>query len=287
MESQGSAQGSAPEAPKETPAINSLDHEADMFQKWAENNPDLIPEEFAGNASNFADAWKHLRADYTRKTQELSSLKKSGMDTGKPTNKAEGQEGKEESGKLEIPVKKEEAKPEESGKVDWSKIMSTDLSQGLDEDTSKILVEGLGIPEELLGKVMAGQQALQREQRKVAAELVGGEHVLEAAVQYAVEHYSPEEINDMNQQLMGPNWKRSLLGLVAEAQQAVGSTKEPGHVQTAGGGPVNARPFENNKEISAAINDPRYNQDSTYRKQVEERLKITQSTQGLRVDKRR
>ena len=59
-----------------TPTVGTAEYDEAMVRKYAESNPESLPEQFKGDPNAYVDAWKATRAELTRAQQELASLRK-------------------------------------------------------------------------------------------------------------------------------------------------------------------------------------------------------------------
>lgn len=130
-----------------------------------------------------------------------------------------------------------------------------------------------GLSKELVDSYIEGQKAISDNQTKDIHNIVGGEQNYDAVVKWATDNLSDAEINAYNNALDTDvnSAKLSLQGIYAK-YQSQNSNNEPNLTQ---GQTVSGRTdvFNSTAEIVNAINDKRYEVDTAYRKNVEEKLK--------------
>ena len=130
-----------------------------------------------------------------------------------------------------------------------------------------------GLSKELVDSYIEGQKAISDNQTKDIHNVVGGEQNYDAVVKWATDNLSDAEINAYNNALDTDvnSAKLSLQGIYAK-YQSQNSNNEPNLTQ---GQTVSGRTdvFNSTAEIVNAINDKRYEVDTAYRRNVEEKLK--------------
>lgn len=149
---------------------------------------------------------------------------------------------------------------------------------GLSEDDLKSL-EDRGISRARWDRFLAGNAALQEKSQADLASVAGGMDGLNTVIAWAAEAENISEAeklaynravnsNDMDAA------KLALRGIVAAYKDAMG--QEPNLVTgVAMPRAVGARPFRSQAEMVAAIQDPKYDKDEAYRKDVEDRIAVT------------
>lgn len=250
-----------------TPAQDMASHEESMARTHLEANPSDIPQQFGGDVDKFMDSWKEQRASLTRTQQELAELKKA---EPAPTEEAETPVETPES--LVIP-EAEEASVD--GDV-WSDLEHEFLSSGeLSDETLKSLSD-MSIPESVIQNYLNGIKATQAQAAQVAAAQVGGPENLQAIIDWSTKNLSPEERDSVNAALQAPGWETTLMGLQARMSQSQPTNNEPGPgPQTVGSMPSGVAPYADQREMVAAIQDPRYGTDSQYTDFVQDRIRLS------------
>jgi hypothetical protein len=157
-----------------------------------------------------------------------------------------------------------------------------ELSQG----TYKKLA-AKGLDKETVDLMIDGQMSRAREYAGTLAQVAGGQEQLDSLFAWAGGNKTPEQVAALNQVFEGNNLeaaKMTLMGLAAEHAAAVASGKaDPlgeGDTRLVEGetamGVTGAMPFRSQAEVTAAMRDPRYENDPAYRKDVMNRLAVTE-----------
>lgn len=163
----------------------------------------------------------------------------------------------------------------------WEQAQQELSTKGeLSEATTKALTE-MGVPEAIIQSTVSAFKLQQQQSMERAAELVGGKEQLTATFEWAKKNLSVEQRKELAKALQGPNGEMVLAGLHAKAQSA-GATPEVTagtQVDTSYNGPSIApdqnatiKPFADQQELQAAMTDPRYYSDPSYRRMVAKRL---------------
>ena len=130
-----------------------------------------------------------------------------------------------------------------------------------------------GIPEATIHAYIAGQEALAAQWDTEAKEVAGGKEAYAEMIAWAGKALTPEEIkaydtavntSDINQV------KLAISGLRAKYEDSNG--KEPRLLGGSTGGNQSTGGFGSRAEMIAAMSDPRYGNDPSYRKQVEAKV---------------
>ncbi len=149
------------------------------------------------------------------------------------------------------------------------------FAEGLDENDYKEL-DALGISKELIGQYAAGMSALHTQQTAQVYSQVGGEENYTQMVNWATDNLAENEVvafnsavesNDVNTVLM------AVKGLHARYAEATGNEASLVQGSTAGSG---VGRYESVKQVTDAINDPRYDKDPAYRAEVAKKLEHSQ-----------
>lgn len=158
---------------------------------------------------------------------------------------------------------------------DFSRYNTEFMEKGeLSEATYEELVKK-GIPRETVDAYIAGQQALVEKRQSAGYEIVGGKDEYSKMVEWAKVNLSKEEAAAYNQAVNG-SWELAQIaiqGLQAKYQKTVGKT--PNLVQGTAGNNGGSMAFTSREEVKAAMRDPRYKTDASYRDQVANRLRVT------------
>jgi hypothetical protein len=211
----------------------------------ASERPEWLPEKFK-SAEDMAKAYSELESKIGQKGEE-------------------GEEGEETQSSFNILDIQEQYA--ETGEVS--------------EEGFKAL-EQIGIPKEYVERYIAGQVAIRDSQIQKIYDVAGGEERYEEINSWASENLNDSEIDYFNEQLNSQDFSKSetaIKGLVARFNQDQGIGPDLIKGSTSGSGGV--RPYSSMGEYLEAMGlrdqtgKKKYEHDSSYRKQVEKRLEIS------------
>lgn len=137
-------------------------------------------------------------------------------------------------------------------------------------------LEKAGFPKQVVDTWIAGQQAMIELDRQQTFSLTGGEDGFNAMVQWAAANLKPAEVAAYNATIDSGDKAKTRLaveGLYARYTAAKGV--EPTLTAGSTSGSAGVAPFRSTAELTAAMRDPRYASDPAYRKDVENRLAIS------------
>jgi len=138
-----------------------------------------------------------------------------------------------------------------------------------------------GISKELVDQFQAGTEALRGAFEGKVLEAAGGREQYAELSQWAAQNLSQEQLDRYNQMVTGgdiESAKLAVCGLQRMYSMAEGTKPNLISGQTSGGAQV---PFASWDEVSAAMADPKYSASPAYRKQIEDRLAVSDlSTSG-------
>jgi hypothetical protein len=143
----------------------------------------------------------------------------------------------------------------------------------LSEKSYKAL-ENKGIPRELVDAYVEGQRALADSQINSVFSAVGGQESYNKMTSWAAENLSPDEIAAFDNLIESGNQASVLMavrGLHARYSAAAGNPRLIQGGMAASG----TNSFRSLAELTAAMRDPRYKADPAYRKDVEDRLRVS------------
>lgn len=250
------------------PQEESMSHEETMARTHLESNPQDIPAQFGGDVDKFMDAFKEQRATLTRTQQELAEIKKAEQ---APVEAAPEAAPVETPESLSIP--EVEAAPAQDV---WASVEAEVTQSGeLSAETRQQLAD-MNIPESVIEGYLGGLKATQAQAAQQAAEQVGGAENLQSIIDWASKNLSAEERSSVNAALQAPGWETTLMGLKArmDATQPVNNEPGPGP-QTVGSMPSGVAPYSDQREMVAAIQDPRYGTDPQYTAFVQDRIRLS------------
>ena len=144
----------------------------------------------------------------------------------------------------------------------------------LDASAKEALVKN-GIPEALVDDYVALAQDKLQSNTHAAFEYVGGEEVWSQMSAWALENLPEAEIAKHNEMLAGDDWKVAMDILKQKMGAASPTAGEGDLVSSDSTGAPGSVGFKSIAEQTAAINDPRYRTDPTYRQQVQQRIGVS------------
>ena len=288
-----------PELVNTTPAVDPVEaHERAMFNIHVKDQGKQIPSNFK-TADDWFNSLLEARKGFTQKSQEVASLKKQYNENGvtNPNYQApsaapqaipepvEDLSGIPESLGIAPPPEK----PKSTLQEDWSKWhQEIDSSGGLSATARKEMQDKTGKTASQIDQEVNGRVAMKKQGWEEAASVVGGGDNLKRLFKWAQENLSPEETSATNRALQSNAYKNVLLGLQArmgagqtqakpKAQEPqatpnrINQSQVPGQIQV----------FKSHAEQSAALSDPRYRVDPSFRRAVEQMM-INSSQYGFR-----
>jgi hypothetical protein len=135
-------------------------------------------------------------------------------------------------------------------------------------------LENKGIPRELIDAYVDGQRAVAEAQVNSVYQSVGGQQNYQQMVSWASENLPPEEIDAFDALVESGNQasiQMAVRGLYARYSSAAGQPRLiQGNMSTSG-----SNAFRSLAELTTAMRDPRYKSDPAYRKDVEDRLRVS------------
>ena len=134
-----------------------------------------------------------------------------------------------------------------------------------------------GIPREMVDAYIAGQQSLVDNQTSAIHNTIGGVDEYEAMAKWAGENLADEELDAYNDIVESGTVSQATVavkGLYAQYKSLGGGepSLEKGGTSATDAG---VKPFASAAEVTRAMRDPKYAEDSGYRKLVEQRLAVT------------
>ena len=145
----------------------------------------------------------------------------------------------------------------------------------LSEETYKSL-EANGIPKEMVDMYVNGYEAVAAQQQQALMSEAGGPENYEAMSEWAATALTEQEQDVYNNTVESGDVNAATMairGLYARFKSDGGSPVSL--VQGDTSGTSGAVPFSSSKEMTVAMQDPRYGYDQKYRSQVEQRLSVT------------
>lgn len=160
---------------------------------------------------------------------------------------------------------------------DYSNLSQEFLEHGDITEETRAALAAKGFTKEVVDSHIAGQQALAREWQNAGYEVVGGKEQYSKMVEWAASNLSQAEkvaFNTATDTSDVEQMKLAVSGLKQRYESANG--KAPGLLTGSNSGDSN-QGYESRAQMLAEMKDPRYAKDEAFRKQVENKLKVTTS----------
>ena len=207
--------------------------------------PEWLPEKF-DNPEALADAYSNLEKQFHENKAEPSETEDNATSEPEVTNSAVTSASEEyfETGELS-------------------------------EETYKSL-EANGIPKEMVDMYVNGYEAVANQQQQTLMQEAGGAENYEAMSEWAATALTDQEQEVYNNTVESGDVNAATMairGLYARFQSDGGTPVSL--VQGDTSGTSGAIPFSSSKEMTIAMQDPRYSYDNKYREQVSQRLSVT------------
>ena len=159
--------------------------------------------------------------------------------------------------------------------VDVVAIMAEyEASQGLSEETYKTLQEKGGMDRVVVDSLIMGQVAARNSFANSVLQSAGGEKGLSILAEFATK-FDPSSVDAYNEAVDRLDLKTAkaiLSGWKAQRQNKLGTANPQITGKPSASTKVSAKGFENQQEMTKAINDKRYGRDIAYTKEVEQRV---------------
>lgn len=273
------------------------------------NRPTWLPQEFA-TVEAYNASYAELRADHTRKSQELARLKGANVEvTGKdgnpvetpndPANPAETpnpndppkieEKKADDPPKADDPAKKPDEKADEE---DPAKKVADAAGFKLDDYQTEYFTTGDVAPEnrakiadglkdvlgdnalDIVNQYIDGQKVVHANDRKLYMDEAGGDDAYTAMTTWAAESLTKDEVGAFNKIIDGGDRNATLLAIRGlRAQYEAKNGRVPNNIRASGSAtPTGNAPFNSSAEMTAAMRDPRYKTDEAYRANVAARI---------------
>jgi hypothetical protein len=185
---------------------------------------------------------------------------------------------------LEKGYSKNTEETQETGEVENNFPLSDDemaaygqelMQNGSLSEESFSAMEARGLPRAIIEQYIQGQQALVNQNQAQFLETVGGQENYDALADWASDNLSEAEITayDNTMNTGDPNQiQMAIQGLFARYQQATNRpTLLKGDTGTSGA----SQAFRSWAEVTAAMKDPKYQNDPSYRQDIQNRLSVS------------
>jgi hypothetical protein len=233
-------------------------------QEDTEDRPEALPEKFK-SVEDLAKAYSELekKLGQPKQPEEIKE------DENKQSDSKEPEDGE-----------KTDEKPEDQTEApkthDLSKFSEEWVEKGELSENSYKELQKLGYPQEFVDTYIEGFQAIQDRQVGEVYKTVGGEDNYKAMTEWASANLPENEVASYDNIITGSDpsqTKLAVKGLWAQYTEANG--KQPKLIGGSQSGVSSVTPFRSTAEVVKAMSDPRYSNDSAYRKDVEKRLEFS------------
>jgi hypothetical protein len=220
--------------------------------------PAWLPENF-NTPEDFAKSYKDLQAEHTRKSQELSTLKKG------EGEKKEGDGSDDKAAKALT-----DAGIPEADMQNWSKSF-WETGEVPQEAYDKLAA--VGISKEIIDDYAASRSHYVDSQRTTVLNAGGGEENVNAMFAWAEKNLPDNQKEVYNNAFSGSDLNAAILameGLKAKYEASEG--RNPSLINGGNTGVNAGGAYTSTAQLIADMNDPRYKMDTAFRAQVEAKL---------------
>ena len=248
------------------------------------DRPSWLPENFESPEA-MAKSYNDLRSDYTKKTQELSELRKAAGGKESPDQQWSKdavmgeealKEGEGEQPPKEAPKTVEEAQQFLPGfsQDEIQSISDYAWENGSLTDDHYEKLSKAGYPREVVDQFMEGQFAVANGQRQALINAGGGEQQVEAMFAWAAESLDQKTVDGYNAKLAagGADALMAMENLKAKYEQSGVALPTGGFVSGPNATSNETSVFQSVAQVQTAMSDPRYKTDPAYRAEVERKL---------------
>jgi len=240
----------------------SQEQQQQQQSNQAPQRPEGVPEKF----------WKDGKVDTDALLKSYTELEKKNSAPQQKQGEQQQQEKSDADKSKENSSQQQEVKPEEAFKPFFDEFAQ---KGELSPESYEKLQKDYKLPKSTIDNYIAGVRAQQEAMTTKVFESVGGKDNYEAMAQWAGENLSPEEINAYNEATASGDAAKINLAVSGLYQKFTSSEGRPGSRIRGNGGNSNVTPFRSSQEVVAAMQDKRYANDPAYRKEVEDRLRVS------------
>lgn len=230
-------------------AQQSTEQQPETAEATPQDRPEWLPEKF-DNPEALADAYSNLEKQFHENKAEPSETEDNNNTSTQET-------------------------PEVTNSAVTSASEEYFETGELSEETYKSL-EANGIPKEMVDMYVNGYEAVANQQQQTLMQEAGGKENYEAMSEWAATSLTDQEQEVYNNTVESGDVNAATMairGLYARFQSDGGTPVSL--VQGDTSGTAGALPFSSSKEMTIAMQDPRYSYDNKYREQVSQRLSVT------------
>ena len=137
-------------------------------------------------------------------------------------------------------------------------------------------IANMGIPKQFVEAYVEGQKAMVAAQLNEVFDSVGGEENYNSMLSWAENNLAENEINAFNNIVEGTDANATMLAISGLYSRYTQNNSSAPNLVKGNYGTKNATSaFRSMAEVTAAMKDPRYGKDEAYRKEVEDRLNVS------------
>lgn len=235
--------------PESQEHVEAMLNKVEESQSAGQERPDWLPEKFK-SPEDMAKAYSQLESKMGQQGQEDTDTEEySGSETPNQVNELLDERG------LDFDVFQQE----------YAEL------GGLSEEAYEAL-EQAGFPPEMVDSWIEGQNAVAEKMTTEIKSVVGGEAEYDTLMQWASQNLPEQDIDAYNATMESQN--PDMIRLAVQGLHArYRSEGEPSLVQGGTGQVTTGGRFDSTAELTAAMNDPRYDKDPAYRQQVADKLR--------------
>ena len=205
----------------------------------SEDRPEWLPEKFQ-NAEELAKAYGSLEKEFSNRDKEEV----------KPT---------------------EEVKADEAPQTGLDKYYEEFADKGELAETSYAELAKLGLDKTLVDSYIDGQKLVADTNTKAIQDVAGGKEEYTELVEWAGKNLSDAEVKVFNDMVDGGDIETAKFAVQGLLAKSGVSTKQPSLFEGTSDR-VSKDAFASVAQVTEAMNDPRYETDPAYRRQVEEKI---------------
>ena len=228
--------------------MSNLEQQEEALQEEevVQERPEWLPEKF-GNPEDMAAAYAELESAYTQKQQDTQS----------------GEEGVEASDDLPVQITNES----------MSEFAQEFTETGDVSEASRQKITEMGLPREYVDQYIEGQKAVVHNHFNNIYKEVGGSEAYKEMVSWAADSLPEGEQNAFNDAITSGNQDNLMFAIRSLKSRWQGSNDAPTPlIQGNTGHEFAGTGFRSLAELTAAMKDPRYQKDPSYRQDIETRL---------------
>ena len=205
----------------------------------SEDRPEWLPEKFQ-NAEELAKAYGSLEKEFSNRDKEEV----------KPT---------------------EEVKADEAPQTGLDKYYEEFADKGELAETSYAELAKLGLDKNLVDNYIDGQKLMADTNTKTIQDIAGGKEEYTELVEWASKSLSPAEVRVFNDMVEGGDIETAKFAVQGLMAKSGANPKQPSLFEGTSD-IVSKDAFASVAQVTEAMNDPRYETDPAYRRQVEEKI---------------